>query len=451
MLIRFSVANIFSFGEEKEFNMLPAPQIGRLSEHTYNKNGFELLKLASIYGANAAGKSNLIKALAMLQEIVTEEKLLARDTRFKFRERLETPQILGTEFFQKEKAYYYALKITGNKISEEELYESGLGAKQDCLIFERKTNEENRTSIHFFDEFAKEKENVVLKTVIEKNLSKSDKPILKLLTTLNNPYLDSVKNAFEWFENTLQIITPDSKPRALTQRIDIDPEFHKYAEDTLRAFHVGINNLKVEKKTIKEFFGENNEKELNELIYKVESSPNKIISFRNKNDEFIISKEKEEFYIKQLKLEHLGKNEKNFFFDLDEESDGTLRLLDFIPAFKDIFCNDKVYIIDEIERSIHPVLIKEMVRKFSADKETKGQLIFTTHESNLLDQDIFRQDEIWFAEKDKAGNTDLYALSSFKEHTIADLRKGYLTGRYGAIPFLGNLRDLNWHEYDIRK
>jgi AAA15 family ATPase/GTPase len=72
----------------------------------------------------------------------------------------------------------------------------------------------------------------------------------------------------------------------------------------------------------------------------------------------------------------------------------------------------------------------------AAGKETKGQLIFTTHESNLLGQDVFRKDEIWFAEKDKAGNTDLYALSNFKEHTVLDLRKGYLTGRYGAIPFL---------------
>jgi len=80
-------------------------------------------------------------------------------------------------------------------------------------------------------------------------------------------------------------------------------------------------------------------------------------------------------------------------------------------------------------------------------EETKGQLIFTTHESNLLDQKIFRQDEIWFAEKDKNGSTDLYSLSEFKEHKTIDIRKGYLNGRYGSIPFLANLKDLNWHEY----
>ncbi len=99
--------------------------------------------------------------------------------------------------------------------------------------------------------------------------------------------------------------------------------------------------------------------------------------------------------------------------------------------------------IDEIERSIHPLLIKELIQKFSHDEHTKGQLIFSTHESNLLDQEIFRPDEIWFAEKDK-GATKLSPLSDYREHHTIDIRKGYLNGRYSAIPFLANLRDLNW-------
>ena len=121
------------------------------------------------------------------------------------------------------------------------------------------------------------------------------------------------------------------------------------------------------------------------------------------------------------------------------------RLLDFIPAFKDLINTDKVFIIDEIERSVHPLLIKELVRKYSEDANTRGKLIFTTHESNLLDQDIFRQVEIWFAEKTPSGSTELYSLSDFKEHNTIDIRKGYLNGRHGSIPFLGKLIDLNWH------
>jgi AAA15 family ATPase/GTPase len=121
--------------------------------------------------------------------------------------------------------------------------------------------------------------------------------------------------------------------------------------------------------------------------------------------------------------------------------------MEYLPALFYAVSRRKTYFIDEIERSIHPLLIKELIKKFSLDKDTMGQLIFSTHESNLLDQDIFRPDEIWFAEKNKEGATELYALSEFKEHHTIDIRKGYLNGRYGGIPFLGNLKDLNWEKY----
>ena len=147
----------------------------------------------------------------------------------------------------------------------------------------------------------------------------------------------------------------------------------------------------------------------------------------------------------------MEKKDKSVLFDLDEESDGTVRLLDFVPAFRSVISKQKVFVIDEIERSIHPLLIKELVQKFSLDPNSKGQLIFSTHESNLLDQKIFRQDEIWFAEKNKDGSTDLYSLNDFKEHKTIDIQKGYLNGRYGSIPFLGNLQDLNWHDYDTNE
>ena len=106
---------------------------------------------------------------------------------------------------------------------------------------------------------------------------------------------------------------------------------------------------------------------------------------------------------------------------------------------------DVVFVVDEIERSIHPVLIKEMMKKLSQEKEIRGQLIFTTHESHLLDQEIFRPDEIWFAEKDEEQATKLYPLSDFNIHKTANIENGYLKGRYGAIPFLSTLNQLHWN------
>jgi hypothetical protein len=243
-------------------------------------------------------------------------------------------------------------------------------------------------------------------------------------------------------------MTPDAKPAGLAHRIDVDNNFKAYAEEMMCSFNVGITNLLTDKTNIQDFFGKDNEETLEKWTKRVEESPKKMVGFSLNRQEYILVKEGGEIFIKKLQLNHVGKNNMEVIFDIDEESDGTIRLLDFVPAFRSLINQNKVYFVDEIERSLHPIMIKELVKKFADDVQTKGQLIFTTHESNLLDQDIFRQDEIWFAEKDNNGCTDLYSLSSFKEHKTIDIQKGYLNGRYGSIPFLGNLQDLNWHKYD---
>jgi hypothetical protein len=217
------------------------------------------------------------------------------------------------------------------------------------------------------------------------------------------------------------------------------------------SFNTGIQGIKSESKKLNDYSGE--DIELDELLKDIEDSPQKMIALKNSRngDDIILVKEDEQVLVKQLKLEHTGKEGIIASFNLDEESDGTVRLLDFIPVFDSVVSKNKVFVIDEIERSIHPLLIKALVEKFSQDKQSNGQLIFTTHESSLLDQSIFRPDEIWFVEKDQNGCTDIYPLSDFKEHNITDIRKGYLNGRYGSIPFLANLKDLNWHQYDTEE
>lgn len=454
MIIRFEVGNVLSFDEDKEFNMLPMPKYRRLDKHKYSINDFDILKLAAIYGANGAGKSNLIKALAFLQDIVTEDKLpkKIKNTRFKFNANAkQLPQNFTIEFFQENIAFYYGVTLLGDSIQSEALYLSGLGRADDKLIFERTSNAEGQYTLKFLDKFEADTESRVLKSVIEKNLIKPYQTLLKLLPTLNNSFLGDVAVAYKWFEETLRVVYPDSKPSPLAHRIDIDSDFKRYAEDIMCAFNIGITKLQTKKQNIREFLGHEDEELIENLVESIEASPNKMISLVSSNDDLVFAKENDDYFVKQLQLSHCGKGDLNVYFDLEEESDGTIRLLDFIPAFSDLLNQKKVYVIDEIERSIHPLLIKELVSKFSFDEKTAGQLIFTTHESNLLDQDIFRQDEIWFAEKNSNGSTDLYSLSDFKEHNTIDIKKGYLNGRYGSIPFLGNLKDLNWHNYDSKE
>ena len=105
-----------------------------------------------------------------------------------------------------------------------------------------------------------------------------------------------------------------------------------------------------------------------------------------------------------------------------------------------------VYVIDEIERSIHPIIIKELITLISKNEEINSQIIFSTHESCLLDQEILRTDEIWFAQKDNGGATKLYSLSDYNVHKTANIENGYLNGRYGGIPFLSNLSDIHWND-----
>ena len=452
MIIRFVIENMFSFGDRKEFTSIPNGRLKTLEHHKYKYDGFDILKIGAVYGANGAGKSNLIKSLELLKKLIVNEKIPYRlkDSEFKFNNS-ETiqDQLIAIEFIQDNKPFYYGIILNNNIIKTEELYLSGLGKDKDQLIYERKTDFQEKTSITFLEEFEKDEKSQVLKSILLEEFVKPNEPILKWLSNRDNIFLGNVKIAYKWFEKTLQIITPNSKPAALAHQMDIDQDFKKYAKDLMCSLNIGISELRSEKKRIKEFFGENDEKELDGLIKRTEDSPQKMIRLDNNNgNEFIIVKEEDDFWVKTLKVGHSGKNDQSVLFNLNEESDGTVRLLDFVPAFKNLISSEKVYVIDEFERSIHPLLIKELVKKFSFDNKTKGQLIFTTHESNLLDQEIFRQDEIWFTEKNKEGSTDLYSLNDFKEHKTIDIQRGYLNGRYGSIPFLGNLQDLNWHNYD---
>jgi len=452
MLIRFVIENLFSFGERKEFNAIPNKRLKTLEHHKYKDCDFDLLKIASIYGANGAGKSNLIKALLLFQKLVVSEKVPfeLKDSKFKFNNTEDNDnQFFAIEFIQDEIAFYYGIVYNGGRIETEELYISGLGTKEDSLIYERKTDSNSNTSIVFLEDFENDEKSKILKSVLLEEFVKPDEPILRLLSKRDNKFLKNVKTAYKWVEDTLQIITPQSKSATLPHKLDVDKEFKSYAKDLMCSFNIGITDLISDKKDIKEFFGDDNKKEIDELINAIEDSPEKMTVLSSSKGEFIvIVKENGNYWVKRLKIGHVGKGNKSILFNLDEESDGTVRLLDFVPAFKGVVSNKKVYVIDEIERSIHPLLIKELVQKFSLDPQTKGQLFFTTHESNLLDQKLFRQDEIWFVEKNNDGSTDLYSLNDFKEHKTIDIQKGYLSGRYGSIPFLGNLQDLNWHVYD---
>jgi hypothetical protein len=457
MLIRFIVDNILSFGDRKEFTTIPNSRLKTLQHHKYNFDGISLLKMASIYGSNGAGKSNLIKSLLILKNLVTENPIpfSPKCPSFKFNDpESKKKQTMAIEFIESDTPFYYGLELLEGRIVTEELYLSGLEEGEDQLLFERKTDENSKTTLSFSPDFEKDEKSQLLKSILLEEFVKAEKPVIKFLANRENKFLKNVKTAFNWFENRLHIINPDSRSVALVHQIERNPEFREYSEKLIKSLHLGIGTLDTSRQEAKDLFGDDDLKVIEGIARELDEAPDRMIGLRQRGvqgGEIILTKEDGKIWARTLKTLHTGRGNRTVPFELHEESDGTIRLLDFLPAFYGMVNSKEVFVIDEIERSLHPLLVKELVRKFSLDSETNGQLIFSTHESNLLDQDIFRQDEIWFAEKNKAGATDLYSLNDFKkEHKTIDVRKGYLKGRYGSIPFLGNLHDLNWHHHDYK-
>lgn len=445
MLIRLVLKNVLSFGEEREFNMFPYPHLAnRLAHHKYDiNNDFSLLKMAAIYGANGSGKSNFVKGLSYLKQIVVDGTVpselanapfLLQDTPF------EKTQTLGVEFVTEGQSFWYAVEILNGLIITEELYETHFGKGEPKFIFERKLGNHNNIKVSFEDTLDSGFEEA-LKKYIYKVFNTKDALIHSLASLLFEvPFYTR-----EWFKS-LEIITPEKKAENLIYLLAQDKEFNVFANDLIKTFNTGIQEIIVETKKVEDYFGANEILPARDISRNLKNGNQPYIKI-NSTDFAIAMQENDEVVVKRLLFKHHTHNGKNINFHLYQLSDGTKRLLDYLVMLSQIILNPSVVVVDEIARSIHPALLKTIIEKFSSTTNTKGQLIFTTHEANLLDQASMRPDEIWFMEKDKNGCSDMYPLSEFKEHKTKDIRKGYLNGRYGAIPFLGALQNLNWNEY----
>ena len=436
--------------------MLPNKKIGRHPLHKYHSNNIDVLKVSALYGANASGKTNLIDAVDVLKKIVTSSRIpehFLKSVYFKLdRDSADLPTKFVIEFMQEEFCFLYAVQIKSGKIQAEELYRKYSDNYKSVFIREKIDNEIN---IQFSDGILSNEEDKSLTGFIKSELIDDTKTILYVVANLKNGAFSDIRGAYTWFKKSLIIIHPNTKPVALVQLLDSSPEFKIFAENLMRSSDTGVINLITKSISIEQLIsesGNDNEKDKNELLDKLsqeldsKSGDDEILTMRTQDgEEFIIYKENEQILAKKLLLEHSGYNGSNEF-NLEIESDGTKRVLDLIPAFSQLVNSKKTIFIDEIERSLHTTLIKTLVSKFVEMDASKGQLIFTTHDTNLLDQNILRTDEIWFVRKDKFGSSSLLPLNDFKEHATKDIQKGYLNGRYKAVPELDDLIDLNWEE-----
>lgn len=449
MLIRVVATNFRSYGQETEFNMLPSQNVRRYDWHVHNRaKGTNVLRTAVIYGANGAGKSCLIKAVGRLQDMVINGSVpppYFRDAT-KFNDPA-IPVILEIEFNTNDNQYSYGVSYKGNTCVEEWLY-STIKSTPVC-IFERKIDDKSgKLRINLKVSKKEEAKSKLLVSLLETNLLKGNELMLSKHEVVKNKY---ITDAYNWIANKLTVIDPETHSTSIFDDRYSDKEFKEQSEKLIAALDLGINALSLKNEDIESFKLRMAEwpgliQEIDSIIKRLAEKPEDEETALLDSGVFTVNirREGDKFYARRVQARHEVKD-KLYDFELKEESDGTQRVFDFVPMVHHVQNDTCTYLIDEIDRSLHPTLVRALVSKIVTDKNMKGQLIFTTHDAGLLDGKIFRNDEIWFAEKDREmQNTHLYTLDEFKPRTDLDIEKGYLNGRFGAVPFLAKLNELNW-------
>ncbi|MFN4248612.1 MAG: AAA family ATPase [Flavipsychrobacter sp.] len=441
MLVRLIVGNFLSFKENTEFNMLTG-NFKIHKHHVYKKKGIEIGRAAAIYGANGAGKSNLVRTIDFLDHIISigsTDRL--NIPKFKLdKSYSKKPSYIEIEFIESNTSYSYSITFDDNRIHKEGLYKTSVG-KEDQLIFERTTDSKGINKINVNSNYKKTSRDKMLFEIYGNEiLLPSDLFLIKF----QGKKIKEIGDVLTWFQNKLRIVYPHSSYTTLPYNVDKIKEFQKFVALFLTHLDTGIHKLVVQTIPLKKYLGVDEEGKYDEIV-SILSEDGTYVALDSDDDISVVAlKENNRYVVKKIVSQHKGFDNELVEFKLYEESDGTKRLLDILPALFDVIFLGKIYIIDELDRSLHPYLLKKLIEVFMVMDKTEGQLIFTTHESNLLDLNMFRQDEIWFAEKNKMGETKLYPLSEFQPRYDLDIRKGYLNGRFGGIPFLGNLTDLNW-------
>ncbi len=448
MLIRFFVRNFRSINDEVELSMIPG-KVRKHPDHVVKdsrKNGFNLLKTSVLYGANAAGKSNIIEAIRFAQHLITEgtrSNTSIRFQRFRLDEKARNqPSRFEFEIKTHDKAYAYGFEITSKIVHTEWLYELSKTAEAKQL-FNRTTKDDQ--SIVEIDSKALSigKEDSQFLQFI----AKGTRPNQLFLTECDDRNVSYYSDVMTWFQKVLVVLPPPSvTTNAMEMHLEGDGKLIENLVRSLKGFNIDISGIRLEEIEDKEV--QSGLSKLTELFDKI---PSKIgetqqIVIGGIGGRFIIRRD-EEGDIKTFRVvtTHTTSDGSDIRFEFDEESDGTIRLIDLLSGFITSLQNERVFIVDELDRSLHPVLSYNFLDFFL--KATKGfpnQLIVTTHESSILDLELLRRDEIWFVEKNKQGSTELYSLEEFTPRHDKDIRRGYLQGRYGAIPIVRKISDLGW-------
>lgn len=422
MLLQFSVENFKSFRDRAVLSLEGSSDKDLPDNYVLNKKD-KYLKVAAVFGANASGKSNLF--LAMTAAILTLRLSAVRQVNeplnfivpFKFNNaNVIRPTSFEFVFIAENKKYVYGFSATRKAITKEYLYV--YNSAKASTVFERNGDEYTFTSPSRKREMLPltERNNsnkLFLNTATQWNCSETKVPYLWLATGINTYTTD--------FDQLLNQTAP------LFQN-DADNSLKKFTSNILHEADINIDDytFNVREQTREQFLQQLPE-ELRGIASTVPFDKNRQI---------------------EIETTHTINNDgelNRYNLSLFEESQGTKNLFVFSPILKKAFETGETLCIDEFDTSIHPVLIKYLIKLFNNPEinRNNAQLIFSTHALSVMSLQLLRRDQIYFVEKDRStGVSDLYSLDEFSQRTTTDIRKAYLLGRYGSIPYVPEEADL---------
>ncbi len=450
MLVRFSVENFKSFNDRQELVMIPAKKLKTNKEHVIALNKVSVLRNATIYGANASGKTNIIDAIRFAKHVITKKIPMEASKMYcrVFSENQEKESKFEFEIYKNGKfyAYGFSLLMSDQIIKSEWLYELLPSKNTQTMLFERETDT-NRLELGenlILDEIDTMRFKTYKLDFEDNNTGLFIREMNRNKKMNKESKLTFFRDVFEWFDEDLVTIFPD-QPITDFEYFYGDGGSDKINE-IIELFDTGISKVKIEEISVADLKNKIPTKIADDILQsfknKLEDSADNMkamMSLRTNTAFYNIKGARgEDPVITTIMLEH-----GNAFsdFEFSEESDGTRRLFDLLDI---LISNEKnkIYVIDELERSLHPKLTYKFLELFFEYlKENNTQLIFTTHESTIMDQELLRRDEIWFVERNKDNVSHLYSLDRFKERYDKKLSKAYLEGRYGAVPVLKNFSD----------
>jgi uncharacterized protein len=423
MLIEFSVGNYRSFKDRVTFSMVAANLVSKDKSLDIN-NAFDidselrLLKTAAIYGANASGKSNLAKALSFMKWFMVNSSKETQSTDAigvePFRLSTETeerPSYFELVFLMGERKYRYGFEANQERVISEWLFY--VPNVRETNLFERKFDSIESSKIYDADGIQQR--------------TRSNALFLSVSAQFN---VDLAEKILEWITDRVNIISGlhDQAYLKYTIRCFLNNKNRADIVQLIKKLDLGISEIQVDQEDFTtDFLPDDMPDELKKLIVKAGGGKATSIG------------------ISHRKFDADGNDGSIEEFDLEsQESEGTKKVFALAGPLITALKEGEILIIDEFDARLHPFISLAIVKLFNSNEANpnNAQLIFMTHDTNLLNNKIFRRDQVWFTEKNKYGATDLYSLAEYRIRNDASFENDYIKGRYGAIPYIGNLNHL---------